>query len=304
MDSSTFIPKGTSGSRKRARRVLMGLGVLVVLGLLLAGAVALKNNWKPTLPTVQLPAPVVRAWNIWKMPAELRAATFVAEDHYGVPTGYRVGVWDFKPAALTHTPAIEKALADPINEKLTTRDAVESPSASRVAFSVLLTGVAPQSPEDWQVNVMDSNGSSRTIGRGLAPFFIDESHVGRFTFNGIVVTDVDALGSSLATSTGKLVIARDFPTFSAWPRVSPDGRFVAYVDEKDDRLVVANARQDFALVTWYPLPVSSFALTNDHLYVLVATDDGTDVISYPLTAGNPQQVYRFPASLHITDLRF
>jgi len=230
------------------------------------------------------------------VPADLKETRFLSVSSAGSKT-YRLDHTRFVPEERDpSTPAVPSVFKDTATSTIRTSPAATS-DGRITAFAEVAGKQLLVTPLAWHV-VLAFQGSSvrKEVGEGFAPFFIDDTHVARFTGTGVMSTD-------LVTGIETLLMQHPFPSALARIAYSPDGRFVAW-SENDSIFVYRISPAGMEPVATIADGAVSFALSNTALYTVHRTSRGTEIAQYSLTADPKQKTALYiPASLAITDIR-
>ncbi|MEK6705093.1 MAG: hypothetical protein AABZ06_04845, partial [Bdellovibrionota bacterium] len=150
-------------------------------------------------------------------------------------------------------------------------------------------------PSVWNVVLVDTENNKKwSIGSGVAPFFLDNNHLARFTKEGIVITSLMSMTDYKAVSDTK---------YDVDPRSitqSPDGQTVGWSDSKGQKMTIMRITDEgFVPVASFDGPILSFSLSNDVAYILKQNKGGgTDVVKY-FPDGTQKKIHNFPSVLKI-----
>lgn len=295
MEPSSSQPAHASSANPFVSVIIVLLALVIVLGALI---------WKypPATRVAQrvyspLKARAEVAWAAYRLPSDLRAAYFST----GQAT-YRVTHLSLVPATPSLASQIQKVYQFPFNAMTVKANPRLSAGKTHVAFQQQTDSQLAARTDGWQVSVAAvQNGDQRALGKGVQPFFIDETHVARFTPDGLVMTDIAA-----ASTTDTVLMKQPFVDAAFSLAVSPNQSVVAYANSAKNHVEVYSVRASGAsLVTTYDGPATSFALSDTALYVLHVMPAGTTVVRVPFTQNAaPQVVDTFPGVLGINALAF
>lgn len=230
------------------------------------------------------------------VPDDLKDARFISIDASGSKT-YQLEQGRLVPAERDpSTPAIPSVFKDTTSS--TTRTSPAATSDGRIAaFAEVAGKQLLASPLDWRVALAFQGSSVRKeVGIGFAPFFIDDTHVARFTSTGVVSND-------LVTGTETLLIQHPFPNALVRIVHSPDGSVVAW-SENDSILIYRVSPASMEPIATVADGAVSFALSDQMLYTVHRTSHGTEISQYQLTADPKQKTALYvPTRFAITDIR-
>ncbi len=204
-----------------------------------------------------------------------------------LPNGFFALRFDGKPIMSSILPKISIAL---------------SPDTSKVAFTEFNIEAQPlegrqEGTENWNAVVYESLTGIRTmLGQGFSPFFIDDTHVIRFSSKGIVRTN-------LADKTEAIIHTAPFVTFVGVSQ-SPDRSRIAWIDAKTGAVTVARIAGD-SIETVMTIPsVKSpvISLSDSALYSLAVKTSGVEVWKYTFGSTEPVLIHTFPPKVLITSL--
>jgi hypothetical protein len=259
------------------------LSIVLIIAVLIAVATVGLLIWKT-------PAPIAKIWSAITLPDELRGAEFIGVS----ANSYQVKGWEY----ISHTRTVPVAMQKPLQEiaaRVHILAPVISPGGTKAAFIQL--SFSTSTPPIQQIMVI-GGGKEQNVGEGFAPFFVDESHLGRLTTQGMHLETL-----STNSFSDVLVLAH---TFDASDRVvvSKDGKYVAF-KEGPQRVSVYRLFYDRAqFVTAFVGSSSSYALSDDTLYLLQNTPQGTVVSRLALDGKTKEKVIHiFPASLGIIAIK-
>jgi hypothetical protein len=186
-----------------------------------------------------------------------------------------------------------------------------SPSGMRIAFAQALDTSTFVSPADapilfldrdrWHVIVYEpSTKTFTTLGKGVTPFFVDETHIAWIAPTGLAMAD-------LVSGETSLLVADIDGRVPALSLVSPDRSLVAWYAAASKDLVLyrvtASGAEPLPSVV-LPTPLRSIALGNDAVYLVRSILTGTEILKQPLQGGEAESVVRVPASMRISRLLF
>lgn len=293
-------------SRKSHKKLYIGIGCVVVLLGVLVAAYIYTTKINPA-----------EAWNVWTMPAELRGARVLSTSNVrsvvytAGPAGY-IEKEVFPGEALDAIPSAAGTVfisADSNGFMLSSKGlkyyagptiaaAVVSSDGSSFAFTRIIGTTTAQFNPDiakWEIILVGrGDGQPHVMGPGTAPFFTDNSHLGRATAAGIYLTDL-----STGIPSQMLSLPINVPLLQL--HQSPDRTLLAWNDGQSSRLTIYRA-VDGTLSKIASLPaMRQFTLANNAVYELRTSDSGTEVWKYTLEdSATPKRIYTFPVRINVS----
>ena len=266
------------------------------------------------------------------LPQELRSAVLISDREDGTSVLYHARIGGLNKESLDaglisaslsneQEARIERApdgtFKVSVNETTIIQDAYPrvgvsvSPSGTRVAFAQAIDTQAFVSPAQapalaldrkrWEVVVYEpSTRTTSTLGTGVLPVFIDDTHVVWLAPAGIAVAD-------LVNGQTQVLLSDTTGRAASVSLVSPDRTLVAWYAPKDQQLTLyrMSAGEAVALPpVSVPSPVRSLALTNDAVYIIRSVGFGTEILKQPIAGGEAVSVVRLPSSMRIQRLLF
>lgn len=310
MEEQTNLSSATWLARHKRLVFVVGVCSLILVTLLLVGFVF--RNY--------LVATYTEVTTALGLPKELRGASFIANASDAVSATYAVVSGRFvkstHPGSVivssdTHASNVSVVFFQNTglygivyNGKtlLTSREPIASaalsPNGVQVAYAKQVEGkTGSRKAEDWEVMLylMETNRTVR-VSQGFAPFFIDNTHLARFTLSGIY-------GFDMVTGQQSELLKKDFWQFIPAFDQSPDRTLIAWSDPATKTTAVyrlgARAEQVLSIPEVMPL----ITLGNDALFRVRLTPEGTVISAYPLNGnGQSRMLYTFPKSLSINAL--
>ncbi len=292
---------------RHASRILVGIVLLVVA--VIAAVSFIVVRYYP---------PATNLWSAWTLPTELRDALFIARGT-DVST-YTVTAQGYAPQEGTRKYIVYAApkddalfvIVDEVTSTyrielngvvlLTSKEPIATAALSQNKMQVVYAKqregkTGSRDSADWEVMLFyPATGKTVTVSPGFAPFFVDDSHIARFTNAGIYVID-------MVTSTQTELLKQEFkqvlPSFSQ----SPDHTLIAWSDPVTKSTLIYRTGDTLTRVMAFDGFVPLFALGNDTLYRLQLTDLGTRVYAYSFgSTDSARMIHTLPVSLQISGL--
>ncbi len=170
-----------------------------------------------------------------------------------------------------------------------------------VAFahaSTTYTSEAAVDPATWVVTVYDTvSGTSREVGAGVSPLFVDALHLERITANGIVEYD-------MASGTERVLVSAAFATGGVQVLASPNRALLGWIDGQTRTIQIYKVfGEGVGLVATVPIEegASSYGLGDDAIYMLKVARGVTTVWQQRFT-GPALKVLTIPPSVGATRL--
>lgn len=299
----------SESNRRHTVRILIGTAVLLVV-VTIAGVFA----------AIRYYAPATELWSALTLPSELRQAHFITRGTdvsvYAVTAshGY-VSESTGQGRYVVYAAPKEDALfvtADPVTstyhlelngkvvltslEPITT--AALSPNKKQVVYAKQREGIeASRDAADWDVILFfPATSKNIVVSPGFAPFFIDDTHVARFTNAGIYVIDT-------VTSTQTELLKQEFKQMLPGFSQSPDHTLIAWSDPVTKSTLVYRTGSSLTRVMAFDGFVPLFALGNSALYRMKLTPEGTTIYRYSFTStDSARMIHTLPVSLQISAL--
>ena len=293
---------------RHTSRILVGVVLLVV-----AATAAV------TFVAVRYYPPAAALWSAWTLPAELRDALFITRGKNA--SVYTATTHGYVSESTTHGRYIvyaapkEDALfvtVDPTTSTyrielngevlLTSKEAIAtaalSPNKKEVVYAKQQEGkLGSKNASDWDVILFyPVSGKSVIVSPGFAPFFIDDTHIARFTNAGIYVIDMVA-------STQTELLKQEFQQMLSGFSQSPDHTLIAWSDPVAKSTLVYRVGSSLTRVMAFDGFIPLFALGNNALYRLKLTPEGTNIYMYSFTStDSARMIHALPVSLQISAL--
>lgn len=214
-------------------------------------------------------------------PSELRTARFVSTDG----TYYGWTALGFNEVTPEGAEEVRRIMAQHPNVSTLIAPSV-SPDASMLAYVSVAEGNAT-------VRILGPEAAERSVGEGTGPFFVTNTTLGRFTDDGLVLSD---LNGSMAGET--TVLSRTIPpTFIQYDASSQllaiqEGKSRIGVYRIDDR----SAQSIGAYIGDY----ASFEITDNALYIVRKGGNGMEILHAPISIDTVEEariLTAFPDSL-------
>jgi hypothetical protein len=306
---------------KSRRPLIFGFIVLIILILAAAGYATYRYT--------SFGSSVRAAWAISSMSSELKGVTFLADGLDGT-TMYTIKGYSFVPVKLNGTlislekngDKIAEIVLDTKNMYHVTIDGTEVYASSTPLLGI---SVAPDrnsfvvsaksSPKEsvpehiyfaanqvhpfyWNTTILHSMGAGvpDIIGQGLAPLYVDATHVIRVSPVGIVAADA---GTNVVT----VLAAHTTPYLMSITLRSPDRTLIALPGTSAKSLLIYKVGPTSALqvaTVTIATRATSFALGNDTLYLVSTTAKGTQISKQGFTDAKSTVIASLPSDLKIT----
>ncbi len=306
---STVVAVATPGTRlPHTTRIAVGIFLLGVAAIM-AG----------TFVAVRYYAPATALWSAWTLPSEHQGALFLARgasaSAYTATTQGYVPVDALSGKGIVYAAPKDDALfvmADPATATyrielngavlLTSKEPIAtaalSPNKKAIVYTKQREGKdGSRDAADWDVVMFyPAVGKSVPVSPGFAPFFIDDTHVARFTNAGIYVID-------LMTSTQTELLKYEFKQVLLSFSQSPDHTLIAWSDPVAKSTLVYRVGPSLSRVMAFDGFIPLFVLGNETLYRLQLTDNGTNIFAYSFAStDSARKILTLPASLQISGL--
>lgn len=159
--------------------------------------------------------------------------------------------------------------------------------------------LSPINPSTWEIRLYSlTSGSSARVISGYAPLFFDDTHFFFVNAGGIYLYDLTA-------GTATHVLERSFPFVLGPILQSPDRTLIAFRDPVTKTTAVYRMDSSvLVLVKEIPGILAAPALSNDALYNLVRSKQGTEVWKYDWMSAEPTHLYTFPSDLAVGRMVF
>ncbi len=174
-----------------------------------------------------------------------------------------------------------------------------SPDGTRAAFAEAASD--PYVVGSWSVTLVNADGTSRSIGKGFAPFFLTDTLLARFTASGVVVSDLENGGERTELET-------EFPSAQLLAAQSPDRTHLAWIDPTTSKATVVKITALSPLhlepVAFIDVPSGgTISLTSDALYhISFKRSEGSVVTRYAFENSEGQVVRRLPPEAAVIKL--
>ncbi len=288
------------------RNLFIGFGIILLVFIVILIAAA---------ATLFFYRPFAEAVNARLLPLELQNAEFISRGSTGAytyvdgrllpgPYGAAVFYKDSPEEKLAITRTQEGSYGIEFNGSvvITSPEPILSvtlsPDGTQIAYARQLAGKdGSKAAEDFEVILfLPASGTSITVSPGFAPFFIDDSHLGRFTNAGIYSID---LANSTQTELLRQPFAQALQSFSQ----SPDRTLIAWSDPITKATYAFRVGESLERILSVPEYMPLLSLGNDALYRLRLTRTGTAVLRYPWGEGSsPRLLYWLSRSLEINSI--
>lgn len=198
-------------------------------------------------------------------PSELRTARFVSTDG----TYYGWTALGFNKVTPEGIEEVRRIMAQHPNVSTLIAPSV-SPDTSMLAYVSVEEGIA-------SIRILGPDVAERSVGEGTGPFFVTNTTLGRFTDNGLVLSDLNG-----STSDEIVALSRTLaPTFIQYDASSQllaiqEGESRIGVYRIDDR----SARSIGAYIGDY----ASFEITDTTLYVVRKGGNGMEILGAAISA--------------------
>lgn len=153
----------------------------------------------------------------------------------------------------------------------------------------------------WEVVVYEpATRTTSTLGQGVSPVFVDDTHVVWLAPAGLAIAD-------LVTGETRVLVSDTEGRVPAAALVSPDHSLIAWYASASKSLVlyrISASGAEALPVVDLPSPVRSVALGNDALYIVRSIGLGTEILKQPLAGGELTNLVRLPVSMRVQRLLF
>lgn len=266
------------------------------------------------------------------LPQELRSATLVAAGGNGKSVLYRADTVGFHSEELDASvvsateDATGSARIDHTEEgtfRVLLDDAVviqdqyprigitRATGGNRIAFAQAVDTQAFISPAEapmlfldrkrWEVVVYEpATRTTSTLGQGVSPVFVDDTHVVWLAPAGLAIAD-------LVSGETRVLVPDAEGRVPATALVSPDHSLIAWYAPASKNLVlykISASGAEALPALDVPTPVRSISLGNDVLYIVRSVGLGTEILKQSIESGEVTNLMRLPTSMRIQRLLF